>query len=30
LVIGAMYQGRPKGVVEDFLAIAKAHVKGFA
>jgi DNA-binding transcriptional LysR family regulator len=30
LVIGAMYQGRPKGVVEDFLAIAKAHVKEFA
>jgi len=30
LVIGAMYQGKPKGVVEDFLAIAKAHVKGFS
>jgi hypothetical protein len=30
LVIGAMYQGRPKGVVEDFLRIAKEHVKGLA
>jgi hypothetical protein len=29
-VIGAMYQGRPKGVVEDFLRIAKEHVKGLA
>jgi DNA-binding transcriptional LysR family regulator len=30
LVIGAMYQGKPKGVVLDFLAIAKNHVKGLA
>lgn len=30
LVIGAMYQGKPKGVVQDFLAIAKAHVKGLS
>lgn len=30
LVIGAMYQGRPKGVVMDFLRIAKEHVKTLA
>ena len=30
LVIGAMYQGKAKGVVEDFLAIAKAHVTRFS
>jgi DNA-binding transcriptional LysR family regulator len=30
LVIGAMYQGRPKGVVLDFLRIAKEHVKALA
>jgi len=30
LVIGGIYQGRPKAVVEDFLRIAKAHVKGLA
>jgi DNA-binding transcriptional LysR family regulator len=30
LVIGAMYQGRPKGMVQDFLRIAKDHVKGLA
>ena len=30
LVIGAMYQGKPKGVVLDFLAIAKNHAKGLA
>jgi DNA-binding transcriptional LysR family regulator len=30
LVIGAMYQGKAKGVVEDFLTIAKAHVKKFS
>ncbi len=30
LVIGAMYQGRPKGVVLDFLRIAKKHSKGLA
>ena len=27
LVIGAMYQGRPKEVVTDFLELAKAHAK---
>ncbi|MGB0144980.1 MAG: LysR family transcriptional regulator substrate-binding protein, partial [Akkermansiaceae bacterium] len=30
LVIGAMYQGRPKGVVMDFLRIAKEHVETLA
>jgi hypothetical protein len=30
LIIGAMYQGQPKGVVRDFLRIAKKHVKGLA
>ena len=30
LVIGGIYQGRPKGVVEDFLRIAKEHVKSLA
>lgn len=30
LVIGGMYQGRPKGVVEDFLRIAREHVKTLA
>ncbi len=28
LVIGAMYQGRPKEVVKDFLRISKEHSKG--
>ena len=30
LVVGAMYQGRAKGVVQSFLSIAKAHVKSLA
>lgn len=30
LVIGGIYQGRPKGVVEDFLRIARQHVKSLA
>ena len=30
LVIGAMYQGRPKEVVSDFLQLAKVHAKGLA
>ena len=30
LVIGAVYQGRPKGVVMDFLQIAKEHAQGLA
>ena len=30
LVVGAMYQGKAKGVVQSFLSIAKAHVKSLA
>lgn len=30
LVIGAMYQGRPKGVVLDFLRLAKEHARSLA
>lgn len=30
LVVGAMYQGKAKGVVQKFLAIAKEHVKSLA
>ena len=28
LVIGALYQGKPKGLVQEFLRVAKDHIKG--